>query len=157
MAKKRKKLDTDPHQMSLLDLLQQASQAPQRQRDEGSLNVHGRFCRSLTAAINASGLSRWEVAGRMSHLLDSEITKFQIDAWTAESKDGHRMPAEYLPAFCVATGNSEPLRVLSEASGFFCLPGADALRSELQKLDEEAKRIAAEKRKRMLFLRELEG
>ncbi len=157
MAKKSRKVDTDPRQMSLLDLLQQTCK-PQEELDaQGSKNVHGRFCRSLTRAINASGLSRWEVAGRMSHLLDCEITKYQIDAWTAESKDSHRIPAEYLPAFCVATNSSEPLQILAEVSGMFCLPGADALRAELQRLDEEAKRIAAEKRKRMMFLRELEG
>lgn len=93
----------------------------------------------------------------MSHLLGCEITKFMLDAWTAESKDGHRFPAEYLPAFCQVTGDREALTALAEAAGLFAMPGPDALRSEIQKLDEEAKRINSEKRKRLQFLKEMEG
>lgn len=146
----------DPRQMSLLDLLQQ-SQEPPVQDDEGSLNIHGLLCRSLTRSINASDLSRWEIAGRMSHLLGTEITKFMIDGWTAESKEGHRMPAEYIPAFCKATGQREPMEVLADAAGLFTLPGRDALRAEIQKLSEEEKRVKAKKRKHEMFLREMEG
>jgi hypothetical protein len=146
----------DPRQMSLLDLLQQ-NREPQIQDEEGSLNIHGRLCRALTMAINNSGLSRWEIAGRMSHLLGTEITKFQIDGWTAESKEGHRIPAEYLPAFCRATGCFKPIEILAELTGMFALPGPDALRAEIQKLNEEERRLKTEKRKREMFLKEMEG
>ena len=67
------------------------------------------------------------------------------------------MPAEYVPAFCMATGNIETLRILAETAGLFCLQGPDALRSEIRKLDEEAKRVSIEKKKRVMFLREMEG
>ncbi|PLX96694.1 MAG: hypothetical protein C0622_14190 [Desulfuromonas sp.] len=142
--------------MSLLDLLQQAQERPEPD-DEGSLNIHGRLCRALTRSINSSGLSRWEVAGRMSHLLGTEITKFMLDGYTAESKDGHRMPAEFVPAFCQVTGSREPLAIMAEAAGMFTLPGPDALRAEIQKLSEQERKLKAEKRKRELFLKEMEG
>ena len=107
-------------------------------------------------AIKGCSLSRWEIAGKMSHLLGAEVSKFSLDAWTAESKEGHRMPAEYLPAFCQVTGDQGPLRILAEVAGLYALPGPDALRSEIRKLEEDSKRINQERRKRELFLKEME-
>jgi len=154
MAKRRPSIDN--RQLSLLDLIKQSEELRQSDPGEGALNHHTQFCHSLTNAIKASGYSRFEIAGRMSHLLGIEITKFMIDSWTCESKDGHRLPAEYLPAFCAATESREPLRMLSELAGMYCLPGPEALRAEIHKLSEEEKLIRIEKRKREQFLKELE-
>ncbi len=157
MAKKYKKIDGAPVQMSLFDLL---TKAQEKLRDEpsceGVANVRERLRLALCAAIKQCPLSRWEIAGKMSHLLGQEISKYQLDAWTAESKDGHRLPGEYLPAFCMVTTDNGPLRVLAETAGLFALPGPDALRSEIKRLEEEAKKINQERRKRELFLREME-
>ncbi|MHB1183360.1 MAG: hypothetical protein ACYC4A_01490 [Desulfobulbia bacterium] len=157
MAKKSKKIDVAPGQMSLLDLLTQVQEATRREPSgEGAANVRERLRLAMCAAIKSCPLSRWEIAGRMSHLLGQEISKYQIDAWTAESKDGHRMPAEHLPAFCLVTADHGPLRILAETAGLFALPGPDALRSEIRRLQEEAKKINQERRKRELFLKEME-
>lgn len=158
MTKKRVKVDTpDPRQMSLLDLLQRATDLRDEPSTEGALCVQPRLSHAMTRAIKQSGLSRWEVAGKMSHLLGVEVTKAMLDSWTAESKEQHRPPAEYLPAFCAATGSREPLHILADAAGLFCLPGPDALRAEIQRLAEDERRVKAEKRKREMFLREMEG
>lgn len=158
MTKKSKKIDVAPGQMSLLDLLTQAQEATRTKPtgEEGAANVRERLRLAMCAAIKGCPLSRWEIAGRMSHLLGQEISKYQIDAWTAESKDGHRMPGEYLPAFCLVTADHGPLRILAETAGLFALPGPDALRSEIKRLEEEAKKINFERRKRELFLKEME-
>ena len=155
MAKKRKKIDIHPGQMSLLDLLQRAQQM-RPEPGEGRLDVRERLRLALCAAIKACPLSRYEIAGQMSHLLGREVSKAQLDAWTAESKEGHRMPAEYLPAFCEATGSLEPLQLLAEVAGLFALPGPDALRAEIQRISEDEKRLKVEKRKRVMFLKEME-
>lgn len=142
--------------MPLLALLDELRQSDQQPSNEGSLNVREQLRVAINEALKGCPLSRWEVAGSMSHLLGVEISKYMIDAWTAESKDGHRFPAEYLPAFCEVTGDRRPLSILATAAGLFALPGPDALRSEIQRLDEEAKRISREKRKRLQFLQEME-
>ena len=158
MAKGSKKIDSAPGQMSLLDLLTQVQEATRREpsSEEGVANVRERLRLALCTAIKQCPLSRWEIAGRMSHLLGQEISKYQIDTWTAESKDGHRLPGEYLPAFCLVTADHGPLRVLAETAGLFALPGPDALRSEIRRLEEESRRINQERRKRELFLKEME-
>ncbi len=155
MTRRGKRIVNDPNQLSLLDLLQQdreerLAQAP------GRLCVSARLQAAIRAAVKAAPKSRETIADEMAELTGSAISVHQINNWTAESHP-HRMPAELVPAFCEATGSIEPLRVLAEAAGVFTLPGADALRAEVQKLDEQAKRIAAEKRKRLLFLQEMEA
>jgi len=127
----------------------------QEEDTEGTLNIRERLRRSINKAIKNSGLSRPQIAGEMSHLLGVDVTKTIIDAWTAESKEGYRIPAEYLPAFCRVTECNTPIEILNETAGMFSMPGPDALRSEIQKWSERARLARAEVRKRELFLEEM--
>jgi len=155
MTRRGKRIVNDPNQLSLLDLLQQ-DREERLAKAPGRLCVSARLQAAIRAAVKSAPKSRETIADEMAELTGSAISVHQINNWTAESHP-HRMPAELVPAFCEATGSIEPLRVLAEAAGVFTLPGADALRAEVQKLDEQAKRIAAEKRKRLLFLQEMEA
>jgi hypothetical protein len=157
MSKKRRPVDgIQSQQQSLLDYIRSLDECRRSSGgSEGTLNIRERLRRSLNRAIKESGLSRAQIAGEMSHLLSVDVTKSVIDAWTAESKGGYRIPAEYLPAFCRATRNNQPIEILTEAAGMFSLPGPDALRAEIQKWNETARRARAEVRKRELFLEEM--
>ena len=156
MAILRTKSDThQAHQMNLFDFVQKLA-AEKRKVTEGSLNVKERLRASLNAAIKQCNLSRHQIAGEMSHLIGADITRTQIDSWTAESKELNRIPAEYVPAFCRATGSIEPMRIIAEAAGAFAMPGPDAIRSEVQRLREQARKINSELRKREMFIAEME-
>lgn len=72
----------------------------------------------------------------MSELLGVEVSKSQLDSWTAESKDAHRFPAEYLPAFCAATGYKEPLRLMARLVSCYLLESEEALLAELGRIDQ---------------------
>ncbi|KQC09404.1 MAG: hypothetical protein APR55_10300 [Methanolinea sp. SDB] len=162
MTKRRRKIDTQPGagpvQQSLFDYIQRLNEALRSGADtEGTLNIRERLRLSLNRAIKNCGLSRPQISGEMSHLLGADVTKSIIDSWTAESKEGNRIPAEYLPAFCQVTGSNEPIEILNDAAGMFSLPGPDALRSEIQRLAEQERKIRSEKRKREIFLLEMEG
>ena len=154
MSKRSKSLD-DPRQLNLFDYLRELHRKDGTQ-PEASLNIRERLRCALNTALKRSPLSRHQVAGEMSHLLGADVTKTTIDSWTAESKEGHRIPAEYLPAFCRATDNYTPLMILEEASGRFSMPGPDALRSEIQRRLEKVAAERAEIRKMSLFLKEME-
>ena len=143
-------------QQSLFDYLRTLNEARRVTEDtEGTLNIRERLRRSLNLAIKESGRSRHQIAGEMSHLLGVEVTKAVIDAWTAESKENYRIPAEYLPAFCKATDCNGPIDLLCETAGIFSMPGPDAIRSEIHKFSEMARKARAEIRKRELFLEEM--
>lgn len=157
MAKYSRKISKDQTaQPSLLDLIERAA-ALRDGPDEGSLQVQPALSLAMSRAIRDSGLSRYEIAGRMSELVGQDITKSMLDAWTAESKEQHRPPAEFLPAFCVASGSREPLLILADKAGYFCLPGPDALRAEIQRLAEEEKEVRAERLKRQRLLKDMEA
>ncbi len=154
MSKKKKR--TDERQLSLFDVLSQVSERQNDYPEEGELDVSRKLRLALKRAIEQSGLSRPQIAGEMSHLLGCEVTKTTIDTWTAESKTGHRIPAEYVPAFCRVTQDSEPFRLLAETCGVFAMPGPEALRAEIQKFDEQERKARAEKRKRIKYLEDME-
>ena len=150
MSKSKKKTD---RQYSLFDLISKlqnpATLSP------GSPNIQYNLQGIVSECIKRCSLSRWEIAGRMSALINQEITKYMLDTWTAESKEYHRFPAEYLPAFCQAVGSYEPLRFLAEKAGVFVLPGPEALRAEIKKIEEEIRELQKQRQKRMAFLGEM--
>jgi hypothetical protein len=152
MSKISKRLDNQP---SIFDLLTVAAEefngAP-----ESDFDLDRRFRESISQALKNSPLSRYQIAARMSELVGQDITKTMLDSWTAESKENHRFPAIYVPAFCEAAGDTGPLMLLSKPVKVFCLPGPEALRAEIQRLDEEISRKQREKKKRLTFLKEME-
>jgi hypothetical protein len=151
MAKMHKRIAAAENQASLFDLIRQEVDAHPDRQSEGSLNFTERLRLSLLKAMNHPRKSRWQIAGEMSHLLATEVSKHQLDGWVAESK-AHRFPAEYLHVFCRVTETDEPLRILAEGAGVYLMKSEEALRSEIQKLDEEERKIRSEKKRRMVFL-----
>ena len=156
MSKRKTKIDK--RQMSLFDVLTriQVEAAEEAVQDVGVLNIAEELRLSLIKAIRNCRLSRHQIAGEMSHLVGCEVSKTTIDTWTAESKERHRIPAAYLPAFCKATGDLDPIRIRAECGGMFAMPGPEALRAEIQKYDEQERKARAEKRKRMKYLEDME-
>ena len=162
MSKASRKIDDK--QITIFDYLKSLSdqQTPQDKSSEGQCRIIDQLKASLRNAIKNSTLSRHQIAGEISHLVNDSISKEMIDSWTRESDEingrpGRHIPAEYLPAFCKVTGDNEPLVIMGKMVGLFVLPGPEALRAEIQKLDEEYLRIKAKKKKRMMFLKEMEA
>lgn len=107
----------------------------------GSMQCAEEVCAVLTDAITKSGKSRYEVAARMSELLGREITKAQIDAWTAESKIEWRFPFEYAAAFEVACGCIILQELLARKRGTRILVGEEALLAEMGRIDREEREL----------------
>jgi hypothetical protein len=154
MAKSKNSLD---NQLSLFDILKNYQEQQSAKKPAGSFNIDTTFREAISEALKRCPRSRWEVAGRMSELTGTDISKSMLDSWTSEAKENHRFPAIFLPAFCEAVGCSEPLKILGRLVGVFVLPGPEALRAEIMKLEEEIGKIQQEKRKRMVFLKEMEA
>jgi len=100
----------------------------------GALDIGSQFRHFLSEAIKYSPLSRHQIAARMSELVGHDITKHQLDSWTAESRDGWRFPLEYLPALEVALDTHEVLAWLATIRGAKLSVGREALESQLGKL-----------------------
>jgi len=158
MTKRQQCLVDSPNQLSLFDLLAQEKAAQIDEPREGSLNINSRLRIALALALKAAlPKSRWEIAEEMSHLLGLEISKYQIDSWVCESKEGYRIPASYIPAFCQATGSHEPLKVLNDACKVFTVKGTDALRADIRRDEETIKAKQKEMKQKVALLSALEG
>jgi hypothetical protein len=155
MSKKRPASDSS--QLSLLDLIQRAKEMEETPSTQGQVNVERELRLAMGEAVKHCPLSIHQIAGEMSHLLGETVTADMIYSWTSESKTKHQVWGSRLPAFCRVTGSRRPMEILVQASGMYCLPGPEALRSEIQRLREEEQKAAKERRKREMFLQELEG
>ncbi len=154
----------NPGQLPLFDLIRAAHQAVVADTHHaGSLDIdsqlRGAVSDDLRTAADASGqpLSRHQVAARMSDLLGREITGTMLNNYTSEAHEKHNFPCQYLPAFVVATGGQRrAFDVLSRHAGLFALPGAEALRADIQRLDEYIRHKNVDNLKRQLFLKEID-
>lgn len=135
MARKRKDVPS-PGQLTLFDFVKENEALKEAVPQPGSFNISNQLRGELSEGLRQSGISRYEVAARMSELVGVEVTKSQLDSWTAESKEYHRFPAEYLPAFCQVTGYKEPLRAMAKMIQCYLLESEEALLAELGKIDQ---------------------
>lgn len=137
----------DPLTLDLFDVPRAPAPTP------GALNFSIRLRAVLTAALKATPLSRYEVAARMSELLGVEVTKNQLDAWTAESREPWRFPFEYGAAFEVACSTTCLQDLLSEEMrGSKVLKGEDSLLAELGRIEQAEHNLKREKQQIKTFL-----
>jgi len=156
-SKEAKKLanGNQSKQLTLFDEVAKICEQEQQAPATGSCNIQFTLKEAIAKSMSNCKLSRYEIAGAISNLLGIDVSKYQLDSWTAESKDGHRLPAEYLVAFCRVTGSYEPLKLICKKLGLFIMPGSDALRSEIHKLEEEIGELMVEKERRVDFLQKV--
>lgn len=120
MAKRKSKLDMDnENQISLFDMIEEINPKKFAKEDYQieTKPLGLRIKDAIAEAIKNSGLKRYVIAGQMSESLGTEITESMLNTYTAESKEGYRMPAEYIPTFCRITGDYTVLEILVAASG----------------------------------------
>lgn len=108
----------------------------------------------MSKAIKRSGLSRQQIADGMSCLLREKISAHQINSWLAESKAGHRFPAEYLPAFCAVTADLDLVRDAAGLVGARIASREDVVHAELGRLYRRRREAS---RKEGALLKILEG
>ena len=146
-------------QLSLFDTVmeRQKKMLLQGKPDPGSFDLSLRLREMLTAGLKGCTLSRYEVAARMSELVGTEITNSQLDSGTAESKEAHRFPAEYLPAFCYVTGNRELLRVMAEMVNCHLVESREALLAELGSINQAKRDLSRKEKAIRQVLKEMGG
>jgi hypothetical protein len=82
----------------------------------------------------------------MSELLGLEVTKHQLDSWTAESREGWRFPFEYAAAFEAACETYALSELLARKRGCTVLIGEEAVMAEWGRLERMETEIKARKR-----------
>ncbi|HWP96442.1 MAG TPA: hypothetical protein VN426_06295 [Syntrophomonadaceae bacterium] len=153
---RRRQQQYSESQPTLFDLIKEVSQV-KTESAPASFNISYRLRSEISEGLKQCPLSRFEVAARMSNLLGIEVTKSQLDSWTAESKDHHRFPAEYLPAYCAVTGYKEPLRMIARLVQCYVLESEEALLAELGRIDQSKRELTRKERTIRDFLENIKS
>ena len=132
MAKRRKDLTTGmSNQMSFLTMLENDSFEP------GEFDIDSKLKTWASKAICKSEMSRWEIAGKLSEMVNYDVSKSMLDAWTAESKESHRFPASIVPALCIVTGDYNGMRIMARTCRCSLLETKDAMFVEIAKMEKQ--------------------
>jgi hypothetical protein len=123
----------------------------------GCLGFEDELREVLAEAFKNCPLSRYEIAGKLSHLLGTEISKSMIDAWLAESKTSHRLPASYIPALCAVLGDITPLQFIASKLGISLLGNTTQINLEIDSLRQELRNLKFEIKSREKLLSLAEG
>ncbi|WP_319496289.1 hypothetical protein [uncultured Cohaesibacter sp.] len=104
--------------------------------------------RAMSQAIRESNLSRQQIGLRMAqHLGVDRLSKTTIDAYTAESKDGHDISLVRFKAFVRATNAPWLWDLILSQDGLTILEGEEPRLAEIARLEQERKSINSELRK----------
>ena len=71
----------------------------------------------ITRTCRESRLSREQIAERMTEFLGVRVSERMLFDWTADSKELHRFPLEFVLAFCRATDDWTLLSAVVERCG----------------------------------------
>ena len=112
----------------------------------GSLEYSRELCHVLSDALKRTPRTRYEVAARMSELTSQDITKSQLDAWTAESKTPWRFPFEYAAAFEAACETTCLQELLARKRGCRILVGEESLLAELGRVEQMKVELAQQEK-----------
>jgi hypothetical protein len=157
MTKKNKNLS--PNQPNLFEWIKSQPQG----QPAGSLDIDSELRAAISEDLKVAcdgagrGISRFEVAARMSELTGREVTASMLYNWTAESHSENNFPLKLLPAFLIATGRQRrTFEFLSRRAGLFALPGPEALRAEIGQIEEQIRALQKERIKRRIFLTQVD-
>lgn len=76
------------------------------------------IARAVAATLRDCGLSRDDVATRMSAYLGERVSRNMLDAYASEARQGHPIPVTRLVALMHATGDRRLLQLIAEPMGW---------------------------------------
>ena len=83
----------------------------------GSLDLDHALRVLLAETIKTCPKKRQQVAEELSALVGRSISEAMLNSYTADSKEAHRFPAAWIPAFCVVTGDSRLIEIIASRCG----------------------------------------
>ena len=92
----------------------------------------------------ASGLDRYEIAARASRYAGKDISKYMLDAYTAESREEFNPPLWLIPAVEAACDSHLLTSWLCTVRGGRLYVGADALAAELGRIERQRDALHAQ-------------
>ena len=122
-------------------------EAPECVVQEASLAGLDRVVASAIGQVLKDGpRSRYEVAAGISALLDDDVSKAMLDAYSAEAKDGHNISLARFLALVAETQRYDVLDAMCNRIGCKIVVGEEALTVELGHIQTQMERLKERER-----------
>ncbi|MCE5311378.1 MAG: hypothetical protein LLG20_27380 [Acidobacteriales bacterium] len=105
-------------------------------------NLNRAVKQALAQDVRECRYSRDEIIQRMYAVTGHMVGLSTLDAMLAESKD-HRFPAEWIPAWVIATGSRRLLALLCAEAGLYLADATEHDLAQLARLSIETKKASA--------------
>jgi len=122
------------------------AETPSYDMRAGSMRRKEAIQEALKKALKNCILQREDVADELSRLVGEPVSKNHIDNWTAESRNGWRLPLEYAAALSIITGDTGVLKAAIEGTGLRVICDEDLAYYELGKIVAEERTRGKKKR-----------
>lgn len=96
--------------------------------------------------LNSDPRSRYEIAAKMSELLDEDVSKAMLDAYASPAREDHRVPFSRLGALVIVTNRQDLLRPLLAKMGIGALIGEEVNIARIGQLERKIAEAQAEMR-----------
>lgn len=115
---------------------------PETASSDGALAALARETASAVASmLRREPRNRYDVAAAMSALVDEDVSKLMLDAYSSEARDGHRISFDRMLALIAATGRYDVLRALLRRIGCDLLVGEEVYLAEIGHLEARQRGI----------------
>lgn len=108
--------------------------------------IEQRICRTAATMLNSDGRRREHIAAEMSVLLDEEISRAMLDAYSSPARTEHKVPMSRFLALVAVTGRHDLLDPVLREIGAALLVGTEVNTARLGHLDRQIRQLQAEKR-----------
>lgn len=105
-----------------------------------------RVAASVARILREDPATRFEIAGRVSELLDEDVSKLMLDAYASEARDGHNISVARFLALVAATHRYDVLDALVRLIGATLLVGEEVYTAELGHIETQIRALEARKR-----------
>lgn len=109
--------------------------------------IEQRISRTVGTILNSDSRPREIIAAEMSLLLEDEISRAMLDAYSSPARPEHKVPMSRFLALIAVTKRHDLLDPLMREIGAAVLVGAEVMTARLGQIDREIARLRDEKTK----------
>ncbi len=122
--------------------------APTLDSSAGSLaGLERAICEMVATMLNSDDRPREVLAAEVSRLVDEDVSRAMLDAYSSPAREGHKVPMSRALALVVVTRRHDLLDPIMRRIGAGLLVGDEVLTARLGQIDRQMEKLKAERRK----------
>lgn len=109
--------------------------------------LEARICRTVGIILASDNRPREIIAAEMSVLLEDDVSRAMLDAYSSPAREGHKVPMSRFFALIAVTGRHDLLDPLLRKIGAALLVGEEVHTARLGQIDRQIEHLRNERKK----------